>query len=158
MALERHWQTRTLSGGQKQRLITACALSTEQKIILLDEPLANLDTAGTELLMKTLKNLCNQGYAVLIVEHRLDELINYVDSLWNIKEEKLVKIADKEKFLSEQTVLIKDICKTKNEAREILFSAKNVKYSVNGREILKDISFDIKKGERVVLCGQNDTT
>ncbi len=155
MALERHWQTRTLSGGQKQRLITACALSTEQKIILLDEPLANLDTAGTELLMKTLKNLCNQGYAVLIVEHRLDELINYVDSLWNIKEEKLVKIADKEKFLNEQTVLIKDICKTKTEAREILFSLKNVKYSVNGREILKDISFDIKKGERVVLCGQN---
>ena len=155
--LERQWQTRTLSGGQKQRLITASALSTEQKIILLDEPLANLDTDGTLLLMKTLKTLSRKGYAVLIVEHRLDELMEYVDSVWNISGKKLVKINDKEKFLSEQTVFIKDICKknTENVAMEILFSLKNVKYSVNGREILKDISFDIKKGERVVLCGQN---
>lgn len=155
--LERQWQTRTLSGGQKQRLITASALSTEQKIILLDEPLANLDTDGTLLLMRTLKTLSKKGYAVLIVEHRLDELMEYVDSVWNISGKKLVKINDKEKFLSEQTVFIKAICKknTENVAAEILFSLKNVKYSVNGREILKDISFDIKKGERVVLCGQN---
>ena len=155
--LERQWQTRTLSGGQKQRLITASALSTEQKIILLDEPLANLDTDGTLLLMQTLKTLSRKGYAVLIVEHRLDELMEYVDSVWNISGKKLVKINDKEKFLSEQTVFIKDICKknTENVAMEILFSLKNVKYSVNGKEILKDISFDIKKGERVVLCGQN---
>lgn len=155
--LERQWQTRTLSGGQKQRLITASALSTEQKIILLDEPLANLDTDGTLLLMRTLKTLSKKGYAVLIVEHRLDELMEYVDSVWNISGKKLVKINDKEKFLSEQTVFIKDICKknTENETAEILFSLKNVKYSVNGKEILKDISFDIKKGERVVLCGQN---
>lgn len=155
--LERQWQTRTLSGGQKQRLITASALSTEQKIILLDEPLANLDTDGTLLLMQTLKTLSRKGYAVLIVEHRLDELMEYVDSVWNISGKKLVKINDKEKFLSEQTVFINDICKknTENVAAEILFSLKNVKYSVNGREILKDISFDIKKGERVVLCGQN---
>lgn len=157
LCLERSWQTRTLSGGQKQRLITACALSTEQKIILLDEPLANLDTDGTLFLMKTLKTLSKKGYAVLIVEHRLDELMDYVDSVWNISGKKLVKIADKEKFLKEQTVFIKDICKkdTKNEAAEILFLLKNIKYSVNGREILKDISFDIKKGERTVLCGQN---
>lgn len=155
--LERQWQTRTLSGGQKQRLITASALSTEQKIILLDEPLANLDTDGTLLLMQTLKTLSRKGYAVLIVEHRLDELMEYVDLVWNISGKKLVKINDKEKFLSEQTVFIKDICKknTENVSAEILFSLKNVKYSVNGREILKDISFDIKKGERVSLCGQN---
>ena len=35
--------TRTLSGGQKQRLITASTLATGQRILILDEPLANLD-------------------------------------------------------------------------------------------------------------------
>ncbi|MDE5667853.1 MAG: energy-coupling factor ABC transporter ATP-binding protein [Clostridia bacterium] len=44
MKLEKFWRTRSLSGGQKQRLITASTLATGQKILILDEPLANLDT------------------------------------------------------------------------------------------------------------------
>ena len=43
MKLDPGWKTRTLSGGQKQRLITAATLATEQKILVLDEPLVNLD-------------------------------------------------------------------------------------------------------------------
>ncbi|MDE7076909.1 MAG: energy-coupling factor ABC transporter ATP-binding protein, partial [Clostridia bacterium] len=46
MGLDKSMQTRTLSGGQKQRLITASTLATGQKILILDEPLANLDIAG----------------------------------------------------------------------------------------------------------------
>ena len=43
MKLQPEWGTRTLSGGQKQRLITASTLATGQRILVLDEPLANLD-------------------------------------------------------------------------------------------------------------------
>lgn len=42
MKLDKKWTCRTLSGGQKQRLITASTLAMGQKIIILDEPLANL--------------------------------------------------------------------------------------------------------------------
>ena len=69
MALCPQWGTRTLSGGQKQRLITASALATEQRILLLDEPLANLDRKGAAFLMSSLRTLAESGYAVLIVEH-----------------------------------------------------------------------------------------
>ncbi|MDR2108886.1 MAG: energy-coupling factor ABC transporter ATP-binding protein [Coriobacteriales bacterium] len=81
MALERNDNTRTLSGGQKQRLITAATLAMGQRIIVLDEPLANLDRAGAELLMGRLKALSGEGYAVLLVEHRLDHVLPYADRL-----------------------------------------------------------------------------
>lgn len=177
MGLYRNWNTRTLSGGQKQRVITASALSTKQKIILLDEPLANLDADGSKTLMETLRELSRQGYAILVVEHRLDSVMKYVDSVWNIANKKINKIEDKEKFLKSQSVAIADICKNKNAAHigseteveienqnggqnktqkpEILFSLENVAFKAGGREILKDVSFDIRKGERILLCGQN---
>ncbi|MDY5742226.1 MAG: ABC transporter ATP-binding protein, partial [Lachnospiraceae bacterium] len=43
MGLTAGLQTLTLSGGQKQRLVTATTLAMEQELIILDEPLANLD-------------------------------------------------------------------------------------------------------------------
>lgn len=61
MKLDKSWQSRKLSGGQKQRLITASTLAMGQKIVILDEPLANLDTAGAEMLMSTLKSLAKAG-------------------------------------------------------------------------------------------------
>lgn len=68
MKLEKQWNCRTLSGGQKQRLITASTLAMGQKILILDEPLANLDTAGSQMLMSTLKSLANAGYCVVVIE------------------------------------------------------------------------------------------
>ena len=81
MQIEKNAKTKTLSGGQKQRLITASTLAMEQKIIILDEPLANLDTHTAHILLKALRNLANSGYAVLIVEHRLDVVKNYIDKV-----------------------------------------------------------------------------
>ena len=61
MQIEKNAKTKTLSGGQKQRLITASTLAMEQKIIILDEPLANLDTHTAHILLKALRNLANSG-------------------------------------------------------------------------------------------------
>ena len=154
MNLQPGWKTRTLSGGQKQRLITACTLATEQKILVLDEPLANLDKAGAELLMNVLRKLAAEGYAVLIVEHRLDMVLPYVDTVWSIRAGGITKIEDKKAYLSAQAAYIQDECK-RSPARDVAFSLRHVGFSVKGREILKDITFEIKKGERVLLLGEN---
>ncbi len=77
--IDKSVRTKSMSGGQKQRLITSSTLAMEQKIIILDEPLANLDTDGAHILLGALKSLSEKGYAVLIVEHRLDVVKNYVD-------------------------------------------------------------------------------
>ncbi|MCM1055812.1 MAG: energy-coupling factor ABC transporter ATP-binding protein [Bacteroides sp.] len=154
MKLQPKWKTRTLSGGQKQRLMTAAALATEQKILILDEPLANLDKDGAELMMSSLRTLAQNGYAVLAVEHRLDMVLPYVDSVWSIHNGKLARIENKREYLSSQSRLIRDTCRKGAEA-SAAFEIRGLGFSVGGREILKNISLDILKGERLLLLGDN---
>lgn len=154
MDIDKELQTRTLSGGQKQRLITASALATGQYILILDEPLANLDVESAELLMDTLRILAKAGYAVLVVEHRLDKVLPYVDSVWNIRAGEVTKVENKIEYLRSQAIKIEDDTVRHLKGKTIL-KAKNLAFSVKGKEILKDINFDIYDGERVLLLGEN---
>ena len=92
-------KTRTMSGGQKQRLITASTLAMKQKIIILDEPLANLDVEGAHVLLGALRSLAKSGYAVLLVEHRLDVVRPYVNKVMWIKDKNVTMSADKDAVL-----------------------------------------------------------
>jgi len=154
MQLNPQWKTRTLSGGQKQRLITAATLATEQKILVLDEPLANLDKPGAELLMNTLRQLALSGYAVLVVEHRLDMVFPYVDAVWSISNGKITAVKNKQEYLSAQAEHIQDTC-CLHKVEKTVLRLDHIGFSVKGHEILQDISFEIKKGERVLLLGEN---
>lgn len=154
MELDPAWRTRTLSGGQKQRLITASTLATGQHILVLDEPLANLDRKGSELLMRNLRSLASAGYAVLVVEHRLDVVLPYVDTVWNIRSGKVERVEDKSRYLKSQAEMITDNCGETKQG-ETAFRLNAIEYKVKKRKILKDVSFTIKKGERVLLLGEN---
>ena len=140
--LDKSAGTRTLSGGQKQRLITASTLATRQRILILDEPLANLDVESANLLMDTLRRLAKAGYAVLIVEHRLDMVLPFVDSVWNIRAGVVTKIENKQEYLLSQTVAIKD--NSDDHARGAkIFDVENVAFSIKKKEILNDVSFEV---------------
>lgn len=154
MSLDKGWQTRTLSGGQKQRLITASILAMKQRILILDEPLANLDWEGAILLMNALRELAAQGYAVLIVEHRIDMVLPFVDKVWNILHGQVSLIEDKTKYLHSQAKMIEDHTAGFISGKP-LFEFKNVAYSIKKRTILKDISFTIHQGERILFLGEN---
>ncbi len=154
MKLDKNWECRKLSGGQKQRLITASTLAMGEKIIILDEPLANLDTEGTSILMNTLKTLSKSGYAIMIIEHRLDEVLPYVDKVFHVENHTISEINDKNKYLNSQSFEIEDIC-DKFIKNDLLFSIKNINYVIKKKEILNDISFEIYKGSRNVILGEN---
>lgn len=60
----------TLSGGQKQRLAIACALARSPDIIILDEPLSNLDPVGCSEVMPLIMDVAfRQGAAVVMTAH-----------------------------------------------------------------------------------------
>ena len=152
MQIEKNAKTKTLSGGQKQRLITASTLAMEQKIIILDEPLANLDTHTAHILLKALRNLANSGYAVLIVEHRLDVVKNYIDKVMRIENKQLFTSTD----INDLNSGIKTIPHADGSLPgEVLIKGKKLFLAAGDRNIIDGLDIEIRAGERIVLLGEN---
>lgn len=152
MQIEKNAKTKTLSGGQKQRLITASTLAMEQKIIILDEPLANLDTHTAPILLKALRNLANSGYAVLIVEHRLDVVKNYIDKVMRIENKQLFTSTD----INDLNSGIKTIPHADGSLPgEVLIKGKKLFFAAGDRNIIDGLDIEIRAGERIVLLGEN---
>lgn len=155
MKLDPQWKCRTLSGGQKQRLITASTLAMGQKIIVLDEPLANLDKDGAALLMGTLRSLAKAGYCVIVIEHRLDMVLPYVDAVWHIGDKTVKKVENRQEYLMQQTAKIEDGCPAYAGGPPV-YKLDKVAFSVKKeRDILTDITLEIPKGGRTVFLGEN---
>lgn len=68
-----------LSGGQKQRVSIAAVLAARPRLLVLDEPTANLDPAGMAEIFAVLERLNrDHGTTIIMVEHRVDELATHV--------------------------------------------------------------------------------
>ncbi|MCG8921918.1 ABC transporter ATP-binding protein [Lentzea sp. CC55] len=72
----------TLSGGQRTRVALALALGKRPRLLVLDEPLADLDPLAREAVLRTLVDECRaQGITVLLSSHVLAELEDVCDHL-----------------------------------------------------------------------------
>jgi energy-coupling factor transporter ATP-binding protein EcfA2 len=68
-------ETHNLSGGEKQKVALAGVLAMRPGLLLLDEPLASLDPASSQEALKLLRQLVDEGMSVLIVEHRVEDVL-----------------------------------------------------------------------------------
>jgi energy-coupling factor transport system ATP-binding protein len=68
-------ETFHLSGGEKQKVALAGVLAMRPSILLLDEPLASLDPASAQDTLDTVRQLANEGMTVLLVEHRVEDVL-----------------------------------------------------------------------------------
>ena len=71
----------SLSGGEKQKVALGSILALRPRLLLLDEPFTHLDPEGTEGLRRILRMMKSEGMALIIVEHRLHEIIHDVDRI-----------------------------------------------------------------------------
>jgi energy-coupling factor transporter ATP-binding protein EcfA2 len=68
-----------LSGGQRQRLVTAAALAARPSLLLLDEPISQLDPAAALRLLALLREVADTGVTILLVEHRIETCLPFID-------------------------------------------------------------------------------
>jgi zinc/manganese transport system ATP-binding protein len=71
-----------LSGGQQQRVLIAHAIISHPSLLLLDEPLANLDISSAQEIVELLARICRErGIAVLLSAHDLNPLLPVMDRI-----------------------------------------------------------------------------
>lgn len=94
-----------LSGGERQRVIIARALAQEPKILLLDEPMSNLDIINQLEIMDLVKSLCvKSGLTVLAVIHDLNMAARYCNTALLLKSGKVFGIGEIEKVLTSENI------------------------------------------------------
>jgi ABC-2 type transport system ATP-binding protein len=85
-----------LSGGQKQKLLIGIALGRDSRILILDEPTANLDPAARRIFFELLAE-CGADATMLISSHRLDEVAALVNRVVELDQGKVIlddRVAD----------------------------------------------------------------
>lgn len=69
----------TLSGGEQQMLATARALCLRPKVLLLDEPTEGLQPSMIDLIRQVVVKMKAEGYAIVLVEQRVDAVLSIAD-------------------------------------------------------------------------------
>lgn len=81
-----------LSGGEAQRVAIARALINNPKVIIADEPTANLDTENSKIIVEILKDLINDGKTIVVASH--DPIIyesKYVTQIFKMRDGKIIR-------------------------------------------------------------------
>lgn len=85
----------TLSGGEKQRVYLARALGQNTPLLLLDEPISNLDLKHQVIIMELCKTLVAKGITVICVLHDINFALNYSDKVILMKKGEIKAFGDK---------------------------------------------------------------
>jgi simple sugar transport system ATP-binding protein len=94
----------SLSGGRQQSVAIARAISFDPRVVVLDEPTANLSVMATERLLETMLELKKHGVAQIIISHRLQDIFAVGDRVMVLKRGE--NVGDRYiKYTTEQEVL-----------------------------------------------------
>lgn len=152
------WQ---LSVGEQQRVEIIKMLYKGADILILDEPTAVLTPQEVRELFKTLKQMAQEGKAVIIITHKLDEVMEIADSITVLRGGKSIATVKKTetnkkeltRLMVGRDVMLQVDKKPVRKGAEVL-CLKNVNcLSDKGYPALKDVSLDIKGGEILGVAG-----
>ena len=147
-----------ISSGERQLLALASAMALNQKVVIFDEPSANLDYGNAMKLGKIISGMKKTGITVIVADHRFYYLKGLIDRVFLIEDGRLSQFDSEEEFKKSKydtrsfDLFDLDLpVPEKSVNTEKIAGLKNVSY----KNILTDISLELKKGEVSVLVGNN---
>lgn len=81
----------TLSGGQRQAVAIARAMAFNARLVILDEPTASLSPETAEHVLELVRTLKKQGVAVIMINHRTDEVTRVADRLAVMRHGRIIR-------------------------------------------------------------------
>jgi energy-coupling factor transporter ATP-binding protein EcfA2 len=105
MKQAKEWYLDEMSCGERRRIALAMALIADPSILLLDEPLSDLDQVGVRDTVSTLKELKSRGLCIIVSSHRLEDILELTDRVAVLGEGRLLMVDDPQKVLSNEEIL-----------------------------------------------------
>ena len=121
-----------LSGGERRRLEIARCLVSEPKIIMLDEPFAGIDPVTVQSIQVVIRELADQGIAILITDHAAREILQTTDRTYVVSEGQILISGSAEEITQHKQVKEKYLGDISMHARE---DEKHAPPSVPAREL-----------------------
>lgn len=150
---------KNLSLSDKQWIVIARALVKKPKALIFDESSAALDLNGTERLHSEMINLKNSGSCVILVTHRISELVKITDSATVLRDGKSVDRLEKKQINEDRILnLMSDPTLRKQKSSKLgktkfvdkpSISFENCKISANSSEF----HFDARRGQVIGIVG-----
>lgn len=97
-------KAKNLSGGNQQKVVLGKWLSTNPKILILDEPTRGIDVGAKAEIYKLINELTAEGMAILLISSELPEVMGMSDRLLVMYEGKITGELSREEF-SEETIM-----------------------------------------------------
>lgn len=150
-----------LSVGYKQRVEILKILLRGAKLLLLDEPTAVLTPQEIRELFVQLKNLRDQGFSIVFISHKLNEVREICDRITVLRMGKSVGTVDikdvTEADISRMMVgrdVMLDIEKETAKPENVVLKVRDLNYEdMQGRKVFSGVSFDVRSGEILGVAG-----
>lgn len=136
-----------LSGGQQRRVALARALVRAPKVIVLDEPLAGLDSETSTKIRSLLRELAETGTTIIFTGHQEDEVRGLADILLRVGKE--APPEDRDVVVAEHTHCVR----RQNSGSKALQCFDIALQRPDGYELIKDVNFELFQGEMVGIYG-----
>lgn len=147
--------------GMKQKVEILKALVRGAKILILDEPTAVLTTQETSELFRELIHLKEQGYTIVFISHKLNEIMEITDRMTILRGGKSMGVYDTKDVTKEEISrlmvgrdVVLTVQKDKAQPTDTVLRVRDLEY-VNewGKKMLDKLSFDVRKGEILGIAG-----